>query len=569
MDAKNIMGAKNIVDSITGPKNIIDDVSDADAKIVFKRYIDKLKHLLPLLYFSRTDLDIADFSNPPNDLLDIRLALGHTEITRYWVNEPFAAICILYDTSEKKNIYAVQEPSLTAFEKALLERIYDDLQDVLSLDDAKVDSFSFTTDSKSKILGRKTLELINAYSIAIDDSTIYKILYYIERNYIGFGAIDAIMHDPYIEDISCNGTGIPLFVYHMNYQNIESTVKFSESNLNSFVLKLAQRGNKQLTAGTPMTDATLEDGSRLQASLGTEVTTRGSSFTIRKFKENPYTPTDLIKFNTCDVDMLAYLWLLVENNKSMIFAGGTASGKTTFLNAISLFIPPTSKVVTIEDTRELTLYHDNWVADVTRDSITSQGTTGSIDMYDLLRSALRQRPEYILLGEVRGPEAVTLFQAMSTGHTTYSTMHASDVQNAVNRLEGKPISIPHNMLTALDMISIQAQVTFQGKRVRRTTQIVELAGIDSRTGNIRINEIFTWDPVTDNFQMSGDSFIMTTIMKQRGWDTQKLEVELENRKKILEHMVGNDVYNYKEFTDIIYQYSTDPETLLKIIQQTK
>lgn len=566
------MDKKHIVDSTTDSINIIDDVSDTDVnpdtdvKIVFKRYTDKLKHLLTLLSFSRPALDLADFSNPPNDILDIRLPLGYTEITRYWVNEPFAAICILHDTSEKNNIYAVQEPSLTAFEKALLERIYDDLQDVLSLDDAKVDSFSLTTDSKSKILGRKILELITAYSVTIDDSTIYKILYYIERNYIGFGVIDAIMHDPYIEDISCNGIDVPLFVYHMNYQNIESTIKFNEGSLNSFVLKLAQKGNKQLTAGTPMIGATLEGGSRLQASLGTEVTTRGSSFTIRKFKDDPYTPINLIEFNTCDIDMLAYLWLLVENNKSMIFAGGTASGKTTFLNAISLFIPSTSKVVTIEDTRELTLYHDNWVAGVTRDSITSQGSTGSIDMYDLLRSALRQRPEYILLGEVRGPEAITLFQAMSTGHTTYATMHASDVQNAVNRLESEPINIPHNMLTALDMISIQAQVTFQGKRVRRTTHIVELAGMDSRTGNIRINEIFTWNPVTDKFQMSGDSFIMTTIMKQRGWNIQKLEAELENRKKVLNHMSKNDVSNYKEFTDIIYQYSTDPETLLKIIQ---
>ena len=555
-----------MMDLATENKRIIDYVSAPNIKIAFKRYVEKVKQFSLLVYFSRPNLDIDAFSNPPDDLLDFILPPDHTELTRYWVSEPFAAISILHDTIEKKDVYMVQEPSLTAFEKTLLERIYDDLQDVLSLDDAKTDSFSLTTDSRSRILKIKTLNLINAYSIAIDDSTIYKILYYIERNYIGFGAIDGIMHDPYIEDISCNGTGIPLFVYHMNYHNIETTVKFSEGILNSFVLKLAQRGNKQLTVGTPMADATLEDGSRLQASLGTEVTTRGSSFTIRKFKDSPYTPTDLIKFHTCDIGMLAYLWLVVENNKSMIFAGGTASGKTTFLNAISLFIPPSSKVVTIEDTRELTLHHDNWVADVTRDSITSQGDIGSIDMYDLLRSALRQRPEYILLGEVRGPEAITLFQAMSTGHTTYATMHASDVQNAVNRLESEPINVPHNMLIALDLISIQAQVTFMGARVRRTTQIVELAGIDPRTGNIRINEIFTWDPTTDQFQRSGDSFIMGTIMKQRGWNSQKIKSELENRKKILEVMVRNDVNDYKEFTSIIHQYFTDPETLLKTLK---
>jgi len=534
-------------------------------KITFKQHIQKLKLFLRLLLAPHPELDISDFSTPTDNLLDIVVPPNCTEVTRYWVNEPFAAISILYDNIAKKNIYTIQEPTLTVFEKTLLERIYDDLQDILSLDDVQTDSVSFTSEYKNKILKKKAIELINTYSIAIDDTTVYKILYYIQRNYIGFGTIDPFMHDPHIEDISCNGIEIPIFVYHMNYRNIETDVRFSEYVLNSFVLKLAQRGKKQLTAGTPMVNATLDDGSRLQASLGTDVTTRGSSFTIRKFKEEPYTPTDLMKFNTCDIDMLAYLWLAVENRKSMIFAGGTASGKTTFLNAISLFIPPVSKIVTIEDTRELTLYHDNWIADVTRDPISSQGNIGSIDMYELLKNALRQRPEYIILGEVRGSEAMTLFQAMSTGHTTYSTMHASDVQNAVNRLESEPIKIPHNMISALDLISIQSQVTIQGKRVRRTTHLVELAGIVPQTGNIRINEIFTWNPLTDNFKMSGDSLLMASIMQQRGWDKKKLEVELNNRKKILTFTAQNNLGNYKDFANIVSQYFADPEALMKSI----
>ena len=282
------MGTEEIIDLITENNYIENDVPDTN-KGTFKCYVSRVKQFLSLLYFSRPNLEADDFLNPPEGLLDIIVPPDHKELTRYWVNEPFAAITILYNTIEKKNLYVVQEPSLTIFEKTLLERIYDDLQDVLSLDDAKSDSFAFTNDSKSKILKKKTLHLLNTYSMDIDDSTIYKILYYIERNFIGFGTLDAIMHDPYIEDISCNGIDIPLFIFHMNYQNIESTVRFNESNLNSFVLKLAQRGNKQLTAGTPMADGTLDDGSRLHVSLGTEITTRGSSFTIRKFKEEPYT----------------------------------------------------------------------------------------------------------------------------------------------------------------------------------------------------------------------------------------------------------------------------------------
>ena len=255
------------------------------------------------------------------------------------------------------------------------------------------------------------------------------------------------MKDPNLEDISCDGNKVPLFLYHRHYRNIKTNIAFESDVLNSLAITLAQRSGKHISTGSPMIDATLPDGSRLQLTLGTEVTTRGTSFTIRKFREDPFSPIELMEIGTFNADSLVYFWLAIENNKSLIFIGGTASGKTTSLNAVSLFIPPVAKVVSIEDTREITLYHDNWIASVTREALSEGGN--AITMFDLLRAAMRQRPEYILVGEVRGSEAQTLFQAMNTGHTTFFTMHAGSVDAAIHRLESEPLNVPRNMVQAL------------------------------------------------------------------------------------------------------------------------
>ncbi len=249
----------------------------------------------------------------------------------------------------------------------------------------------------------------------------------------------------------------------------------------------------------------------------------------------------------------------------MIFAGGTASGKTSILNAVSLFIPPLTKVISIEDTRELTLHHDNWVAGITRKSFTVSGA-GEVTMYDLLRAALRQRPEYIIVGEVRGAEALTLFQAMSTGHTTYSTMHAGDVPTVVNRLENTPINVPHAMLQSLDIICIQAQTYVNEKRARRTQTIVEIAGLDPKTGNIRVNELYRWEPVTDAFKRAGESSVLNDIINARGWTQDKLFGELENRIKILEYMSRKGMRDYISVSLVVQAYATNPELVLSAVE---
>jgi flagellar protein FlaI len=266
---------------------------------------------------------------------------GYEEVERYWVDEPYAFTVILYNESTNNYLYYVVEPSLTVFEKELLVEVYDRLQDVLMIENLDV-----TTDKK-ELLKEKTIQIINDYIGKIDTKSYYKIMYYIDRDYLEFGKINPIMHDNFIEDISNNGFDTPIFLYHKNYENIMTNVIFGEKQLNSYVIRLAQKCGKHISIAEPMVDATMPDGSRIQMTLGKEITTRGSTFTIRKFKEVPITPIDLIAWNTFSSEMMAYLWLCIENNKSLIFSGGTASGKTSSLNAVSLFIPPKAKVVSL------------------------------------------------------------------------------------------------------------------------------------------------------------------------------------------------------------------------------
>jgi len=567
------------------------------------------------------------------DLVDDRIPDGYTVVDRYWVDEPYELVQVLYDTAKKVPVYHVLEPMLTPFEMRLLGRLYEDLSDVLTLDDIDLgsrtaggrvaeefgepagdvdtdgddDSVNGSGDRevgsagngdgaakidgdgaeqfkkqepgngnngrqsdgdavKNRVLRKKALELLGYYSMDLNPLSVHKILHFLERNYIGYGKLDTMLKDSHIEDISCDGINVPVFIYHNVHKNIETNVTFGEEYLNSFVIQLVQRGGKHISIGSPMVNATLPDGSRLQATLGKEVTTRGSSFTIRRFKEDPFTPIDMINFKTCSSEMLAYMWLAIENNKNMILAGGTASGKTSALNAVSMFIPPIAKVVSIEDTRELTLHHENWIAGVTREAIIAHEGVGEISMFELLKAALRQRPEYILVGEVRGAEALTLFQAMSTGHTTYSTMHASDIETLLNRLQGEPINVPHAMLQALNIVCIQMQTYIGSERVRRTKTLLEITGLDQRTGGVRINDLYTWDPASDTFEYSGNSYVLDMIMNERGWTRNQLVDALSERKEILEYMAEKNINNYKEISHIVQQYAIDPDAVLTAIR---
>ena len=491
-------------------------------------------------------------------LVEAEVPPGYQEVNRYWVDEGRSLIIIALNEKTNQVEYLLYEPRLSEFEYELLERLHEDMRSVLILSDDELGK------DRRILLMEKMHSLIDEYGITLEEGSLFRLQYYLVRNFIGWGRIEALMKDPYLEDISCDGNRVPLFLYHRKYRNVKTNIMFEADVLNSLAISLAQRSGKHISTGTPMLDATLPDGSRLQLTLGTEVTTRGTSFTIRKFREDPFSPVELMEYGTFSADQLAFFWLAIENNKSLLFIGGTASGKTSSLNAVSLFIPPMAKVVSIEDTREITLYHENWIASVTRETV-AEGSN-IISMFDLLRAAMRQRPEYILVGEVRGVEAQTLFQAMNTGHTTFSTMHAGSVDAAIHRLENEPLNVPRNMVTALNIVSVQAQIYRGTERVRRCLEIVEIAGIDPSTGNLRVNTIFDYDPVRDVFTYKGRSFIYADIAERRGWSKEQLEQEISTRKRILDAMKQQNLIDYRSVSRIFHSYIINPRHVIENLE---
>ncbi len=486
---------------------------------------------------------------------------GVEEIELYPVNEPYAYIRITYDHTTHENTYGILEPILTKAEEELFSEIKERIFERLDINTQDMpDEQARTT------LRNASDEVIGDFGIPLTPVQREKILYRMYKEFLGNGMIDPIMHDRYIEDISCDGVNVYLFVYHTRYESMRTNLRYKNAEeLDSFVTKLAQRSGKYISIAEPMLDSTMHDGSRIQMTLGTEVTAHGSTYTIRKFKSEPITPTDLIEWSTFSPLSIAFLWLAVEAGKSCIFAGGTASGKTTSLNAISLFIPPLAKIVTLEDTRELKLPHPNWIPSVTRTSFDTEGK-GEIDMYELLKAALRQRPEYLIVGEVRGREALTLFQAMSTGHVTYSTLHADSVASIVHRLENPPLDVPRNMLSALHLVSVQVQARIGGQRIRRNKQLVEILDIDPRTNELITNDVFRWHPVTDEITYSGKSFLLEEIMESRGWTESRMREELKMRQEVLEWMRVKKIREYRDVSNILIQYYRDPTKIMEKVR---
>ncbi|MEW6070854.1 MAG: type II/IV secretion system ATPase subunit, partial [Candidatus Thermoplasmatota archaeon] len=397
----------------------------------------------------------------PSAMLE-ELALDIDVIETYPIREPFSSIRITYNRKTHEYLYEVIEQPLNEKEQEIMQFIKGILSRTLEYE------LEPTLEARRKRMEEQIKELIRVRDIKIPKASLDKISYYVTRDFVGYGKVDPIMNDTMIEDISCDGVNVPVFLYHRVYESIKTNLKFeTDEELDSFVISLSQKCGRQISVAEPLLDATLPDGSRLQAALAREVTTRGGSFTVRRFRENPLTPPDLVRFNTNSAEMMAYLWLGVENGESMLMCGGSACGKTSTMNAIMLFIPSHMKIVSIEDTREVNIPHENWIAGLTRSGFGGKlgEGIGEIDMYELMRAALRQRPQYLIVGEIRGSEAFTLFQAMATGHTTYSTMHADSVRSIIHRLENPPINLPRILLSALNIVVLQSQVMLGDRMV--------------------------------------------------------------------------------------------------------
>ena len=336
----------------------------------------------------------------------------------------------------------VEEPILTPAEEKQRAEIITAMNNMIDFEtiiDKETSKLLEYIDKRFKLLA---IEL----GIDLSYESYKKIFYYLCRDFMGFNETEPLLRDYFVEDIECNGANSSVYVVHRVYRNMKTSLIFKDiDKLQSFVEKLAQRCGKYISYAKPILDGSLPDGSRVNATYTKDITSKGPTFTIRKFTKNPWTPTQLISFGTLSPEILAYLWILVQYKMNILITGGTSSGKTTLLNAIAFFIPPESRVVSIEDTRELNLPRDNWLPSVVRNA-TGVGTTGEISLFDLLRSSFRQNPDYVIVGEVRGAEASVLFQGMASGHSSISTIHADSVDTLIKRLETPPIELSPTLL---------------------------------------------------------------------------------------------------------------------------
>jgi flagellar protein FlaI len=474
----------------------------------------------------------------------------------YPIEEPFVYAAVIRDPDTQKIRYEVIEPTLLPEEEKQLKELKSLLREEIDITPKDLE----THEKAKEFLRNKVKEAIKNYRIKIAKEAVDKLLYYLVRDFLGFGKIDPLMKDHLIEDISADGVNVPLYVWHRLYESLPTNIIFKDENeLNSFVIRLAYLTKKNISIASPMLDASLPDGSRIQLTYGSEVTRRGSTFTIRRFRVDPLTISDLITFNTLSSEIAAYFWYVIENRASVLVAGGVAAGKTSTLNCLSMFIKPELKVVSVEDTAELNLPHENWIPSVVR---TGYGFgdkgEGAISLFDLLKAAVRQRPDYIIVGEVRGEEAYTLFQAMATGHLGMCTIHAESVDAVIHRLESEPMNIPHSLLTMIDVIMVQIRTEIDGKPARRALSIAEMVGRDQMTKELKTNEVFQWDAKNDSFTHSGRSFILEKNMKKYGLKESEVREEILRRKTVLEWMAKNNIRRYTDVANVIREYHAEP-----------
>lgn len=378
--------------------------------------------------------------------------------------------------------------------------------------------------------------------IKMTPTEIAAVKYLFVRNRFGLGVLEPLISDPYIEDISCSGVG-QIFIEHKIFKSLKTSLKFEQAeDLDQYVLWLAERIRKPVTFRNPIADAALPDGSRINIVYGRDVSRRGSNFTIRKFAGVPTSIFELIDFGSLNYQMLAYLAMTIGNGMNVFVSGETASGKTTLLNALTTFIHPMAKIVSIEDTPELQVPHKNWTREVVQ-STKANDTSGGVTMFDLLRAALRQRPNEIIIGEIRGAEGNVAFQAMQTGHSVMATFHAASVEKLIQRITGHPISVPKSYIDNLNVVVLTSMVKLpSGKMGRRVTGIAEVAGYDPVQESFTFIESFHWNESKDVFEFTG--YMTSYILEQKiapkmgvpSRKKQRIYAELERRAKILEKL---------------------------------
>ncbi len=496
------------------------------------------------------------FHDIPSDLEKIDI--------KYPLIPPFAFASIKWNPSSNSLVYSVIEPALEQRDREIYDEIEETLSNMLDIRltqlKSKDDLFNYLKENVRDILIKK--------GIILRKGEITRIMYYVFRNFVGLNEIEPLIHDSFIEDIGCDGVTVPLFVLHKKFGSIKTAVYFKNmKSLSSFVVKLAERCGRYISYAEPLLDGSLPDGSRVQATYSKDVTTKGPTFSIRKFSSTPFSIIDMINYGTGSIDLFAYIWYLVEHQKNFLICGTTAAGKTSLLNSLVCFIPPQEKIVSIEDTRELHLLHENWIPSVTRQSFgAGKEKYGEVTMFDLLKSSFRQNPDYVIVGEVRGVEASVLFQGMASGHSSLSTMHAGSVDEIIQRLTTPPISLSAGLINALDVVIFVQHAGRFGINARRIRETDEISNVD--VTNLKADSIktFSWQPSTDDFK-SKHSLLIEKLSIDYGISIKKITDEIRNRSMVLFWLYKNNIHKYDDVALYISKYYADKNKVLSMISE--
>ncbi len=476
-------------------------------------------------------------------------------VKEYPLDAPFSYAKILWDEKNSNFQYFVDEIKLN-FEE---ERIYKDLYNFV---EQSLDSLNTSEEKNFDSHLNEVIKNNEGFFVSNPVASMEKVKYFLKRDIIGYGEIEALMHDPNIEDISCSGPGLPLYVWHRNYDSVASNVTFeSHQKLNSFITRIVFKAGKHVSTAHPISDLAITGNHRISVLYQKEITPKGTSFTIRKFKEDPFTIIDLIGFGTIDLETAAYLWMMIEAKMSIMIIGSTGSGKTTVLNAIAGLVSENDKLFSVEDVAEINLPHDNWFSLISRSGYGSNDE-GEIGLYELIKSGVRHRPDYIIVGEIRGSEAYVMFQAMATGHGGLCTMHADSLESASKRLQQKPMSIPPAYLSLMNCALVIKRVKDKatGQSMRRAISIEEISSSSNP------QTVSSWNPKSDYFEHSiATSKNLKKISEQTGDDFEDVLKEHNKRTKILKWMSSNNIREHKAVTEMIRKYYNDPNSVLKKI----
>jgi flagellar protein FlaI len=477
---------------------------------------------------------------------------------RYVVISPYASIHIHYDEASGEVLYEVEEPLLTPEEKKTMKKIELAMQEMININIL----IEKTEESMIEYIDKTIRLIISELNLKVNETSYEKIFYFLYRNFVGLNEIEALMHDYFIEDVECNGVGEPIYIVHRIFRNLKTNVKFeSVDQLASFIEKLAQKCGRYISYASPLLDGSLPDGSRVNATYTTDVTSKGPTFTIRKFTKTPWTPIQLLNMKTLSPEMLAYFWILMQYKTNVLISGGTGTGKTTMLNAIAFFIPPEARVVSIEDTRELNLPRENWLPSVARTGVSASGA-GEVDMFSLLKNSFRQNPDYVIVGEIRGQEAFVLFQGMASGHASISTMHADSVEAVIRRLETPPISLNPTLVNELDIVAVMSHAIVKNQESRKLREIIEVVNVKS-DGTALTNTPFVWSPADDKFYFKRNSRIFEKIAKRNGLQMQDLFTEFDRRTKLIYELFKRKIFDYDSVSRIVLDYYKNSAEVLK------